>query len=107
LVASYKVSFFKNLLSSDGHQFKCLQGAIEIRARSVDHAVQVAQHRFARLHRMPHWMLHADDLEVEMDGKTIAYQVNVLKPSTRGMPPSRAARTIECNRRRRRNSQRI
>lgn len=74
-VTSYKVSFFKNLLSSDGHQFKCLQGTIEIRrARSVDRAVQAAERRFARLQRMPHWMIHADNLELEINGKKIDYR---------------------------------
>ena len=68
----YKVNFFKNLLSSDGHRFKCLQQAIEIRrARNVDRAVQAAERRYARFHRAPDWKLYADDLEVEIDGKKI------------------------------------
>jgi hypothetical protein len=55
----YRVtSFFKTLLSSDGHRFKCPQGAIEIIcARSPDRAVQAAQHRFERLRQMPEWTL--------------------------------------------------
>lgn len=71
-MASYKVSFFKNLLSSDGHPFKCLQRAIDIRrAKSVDRAVQAAERRFERFHRVPDWKLHADTLEVEADGKKV------------------------------------
>ena len=67
---SYKVSFFKDLLSSNGHQFKCLQKAVEIRrARSAERAVQAAERRFARLHRVRDWKLHADLLEVEIDGR--------------------------------------
>jgi len=74
-VTSYKVGFFKNLLSSDGHQFKCPQGTIEIRrAKSANRAVQAAERRFARSHRVPHWMLHADDIELEIDGKKIDYR---------------------------------
>lgn len=66
----YRVKFFKNLLSPDGHRFKCLQKAIEIRrARSMDRAVQAAERRFARLHRVPDWKLHADLLEVKIDGR--------------------------------------
>src|SRR6266511_4580652 len=30
VMSTYHVSFFKNLLSSDGHQFKCLQQRIDI-----------------------------------------------------------------------------
>jgi hypothetical protein len=43
---SYRVSFFKNLLSTDGHQFRCLQQSIVIRrARSVERAVEAAKRR--------------------------------------------------------------
>lgn len=67
---SYKVSFFKDLLNSNGHRFKCLQKAVEIRrAKSVERAVQAAERRFARLHRVRDWKLHADLLEVEIDGR--------------------------------------
>jgi hypothetical protein len=31
----YRVTFFKNLLSSDGHPFKCIQRAIDIRHRGM------------------------------------------------------------------------
>ena len=71
---SYEVSFFKYLLSSDGHPFNCLQATIEIRrAKSIDRAVKAAQRRFARLHLAPRWTLYADTLEVNADGKKIAY----------------------------------
>ena len=74
---SYKVSFFKDLLSSDGHRFKCLQRAIEIhRARSLDRAVQAAERRYERLHRTHDWQVHADSLEVEIDGRKIKYRPN-------------------------------
>jgi hypothetical protein len=73
-VTSFRVRFFKNLLSSDGHQFKCLQQTIDVRlARSVDRAVKAAERRFARGHRAPDWNLHADLLEVEVDGKRVDY----------------------------------
>lgn len=71
---AYKVSFFKTLLSSEGHQFKCLQATIEIhRAWNVSRAVQAAERRFARFHRVPDWTLHADTIEVAVDGKTLDY----------------------------------
>jgi hypothetical protein len=41
---SYWVSFFKNLLSTDGHQFRCLQQSIVIRrARGVEWVVEAAK----------------------------------------------------------------
>jgi hypothetical protein len=47
---SYRVSFFKNLLNSNGQQFSCLQQSIVIRrAKSVERAVEAAKRRFERL----------------------------------------------------------
>jgi hypothetical protein len=41
---SSRVSFFEDLLSSDGHQFRCLQRSIVIRrARSVERAAEAAK----------------------------------------------------------------
>jgi hypothetical protein len=33
-MSRYHVSFFKNLLSSDGHPFKCLQRRIDVNGRA-------------------------------------------------------------------------
>ena len=66
----YKVSFFKELLSSDGHPFTCLQQEIEIsRARSPEHAIATAQRRYERMHRVPSWRLHADLIQLEIEGR--------------------------------------
>jgi hypothetical protein len=68
----YRVSFFKDLLSSDGHPFKCIQQVIEIRrSRSADRAVEAAELRYERLHNIPDWRLYADCLELEVDGKKV------------------------------------
>jgi hypothetical protein len=65
---SYRVSFFKELLSSDGHHFRCLQQSIVIRrARSVERAVEAAKRRFERRCRVTDWRLYADGVELEMD----------------------------------------
>ena len=65
---SYRVSFFKALLSSDGHQFRCLQQSIVIRrARSVERAVEAAKRRFERRCRVTDWRLYADGVELEME----------------------------------------
>jgi hypothetical protein len=63
----YRVSFFKYLLSSDGHPAKALQRTIEVRsAKSADRAVRAAQHRYARECALPSWTLHADMVEVQI-----------------------------------------
>ena len=68
---SYRVSFFKNLLSTDGDQFRCLQQSIVIRrARSVERAVEAAKRRFERLCHVVDWRLHADGVELEMDRRS-------------------------------------
>ena len=61
----YRVTFFKNLLSPDGHPFKCPQKTIEVhRARSSERALAAAQHRYQRLNKDRNWTLHADTAEI-------------------------------------------
>ena len=65
-MCGYRVSFFKTLLSSDGHRFKCLQETIDIRsAEDVDRAVEAAKRDFERVRRVPDWTLHADAFELQ------------------------------------------
>jgi hypothetical protein len=62
----YRVTFFKNLLSSDGHQFKCPQDIIEIRrARTKGRAIRAAQLRYERGKNVRNWNVCADLFEVE------------------------------------------
>lgn len=82
-MAGYRVSFFKDLLSSDGHLFKCKQHSIAIRsARSPERAIIAAERRFERQHRVRSWTYHADYYELEDD---------VMPRATK---PETAARTI-------------
>ncbi len=70
----YRVSFFKHLVNSDGHPFRCIQQVIEVRqARSPDRAVKAAELRYERLHRVHDWTLHSDCLELEIDGRKVEY----------------------------------
>ena len=63
-MATYHVSFFKNLLSSDGHPFKCLQRRIDVsEAESRAQAAASASRAFEVLYGSP-WELHADSIEV-------------------------------------------
>jgi hypothetical protein len=44
----YQVKLFKDLLSSDGHPFHCLQSIIDVEAESPDRAVQLVLHDMRR-----------------------------------------------------------
>jgi hypothetical protein len=63
-MSTYHVSFFKNLLSSDGHPFKCLQRPID--AESDPQAAESASRTFEALYGC-HWKLHADSIEINAD----------------------------------------
>ena len=46
-MSRYRVSFFKNLLSIDGHNHRCLQQSIVIRrAKSAERAIEAAKRLF-------------------------------------------------------------
>jgi len=63
-MSAYHVSFFKNLLNSDGHPFKCLQRRIDVSdAESTAQAAESASRAFEALYGCP-WKLHADSIEV-------------------------------------------
>jgi len=67
-MTTYRVKFFKNLVSSDGHPFKCLQKVVDIRrSKSPERAVEAAKHRFRRAGHLADWKLHADTLEAEVE----------------------------------------
>ena len=64
MMSLYHVNFFKYLLSSDGHQFKCLQRQIDIsNVESPEQAEESALRAFEALYGCP-WKLHADSIEV-------------------------------------------
>jgi hypothetical protein len=66
-MSTYHVSFFKNLLSSDGHPFKCLQRRIDVtEAESDAQAAESASRTFEALYGC-HWKLHADSIEINAD----------------------------------------
>jgi hypothetical protein len=64
-MASYCVNFYRVLLSSDGHPFRCLQGQIDVpEVESSTEAAEIASKRFEALHRIPDWKIHADAREI-------------------------------------------
>lgn len=61
----YRVSFYKDVLSSDGHCFKCLQQQIDVPdSTNTAQAAESASKTFASLHGLRDWKLYADSLEV-------------------------------------------
>jgi hypothetical protein len=77
-MSTYRVSFFKKLLSSDGHPFKCLQRRIDVTdAESATQAVESASRSFEAFYGCP-WKLHADSIEVNADpGERVEAQSNI------------------------------
>jgi len=67
VVKPYIVTFFKHVLSSDGHDFNALQEKIEICADTAGQALEAAQQRFASPRGIPDWRYHADSVEIAAD----------------------------------------
>ena len=58
--------YYKNLLSSDGHQFKCLQKQFDLpNVESAKKAQEIAAHQFESLHGLHSLRWFADVIEVE------------------------------------------
>jgi len=65
-MSHYRVYYYKNLLSSDGHQFKCLQQQIDLpTVESLEKAKEIAAHQFESLHGLHSLRWFADVIEVE------------------------------------------
>jgi hypothetical protein len=75
IMTIYRVSFLKDVLSSDGHLFKCIQQVIDIAdAKDPGSAAESAQLKYQELRGIRDWKLHADYLELEADGKKVDYR---------------------------------
>ena len=71
-MTGYRCSFYKTLLSSDGHRFKCLQGEIEVvNSKTAADAKAQASSQFARERGLCDWRIYADDIEVMTLGADI------------------------------------
>jgi hypothetical protein len=60
----FNVNFFKEILSSDGHHFKCLQRTFGVTAPNEKQAVESAKLEFEKEARVP-WAARADACEAE------------------------------------------
>ena len=62
----YRVSYYKNLLSSDGHQFKCLQKQFDLpNVESAEKAQEIAARQSESLLGLHSLRWFADVIEVE------------------------------------------
>jgi hypothetical protein len=74
-MALYLVTFVKRVLNSSGHEFTCVQREVVVRhARSVDRAVKAAERWFEHIRHIPYWKLHADRLELKIDGRKVDFE---------------------------------
>jgi hypothetical protein len=65
-MSHYRVNYYKNLLSSDGHQFKCLQQQIDLpNVESAGKAEEIAARQFESLHGLHSLRWFAPVIEVE------------------------------------------
>jgi hypothetical protein len=63
----YRVAFFKSLLSSDGHPFKCLQEQIVLSDMETStQAAECASKLFAAHHGSLEWRFYADEVQVTL-----------------------------------------
>ncbi len=61
----YRVSFFKRLANSIGHEIEACQRIIDIRAANRSNALKAACRRFAAHAGIKSWMQHADTAKIE------------------------------------------
>lgn len=66
-MSAYRVTVFKNLLNSNGHQFRCLQKQFDrVDADSPDQAADCAARQIEKLYGLRSWKAIMDSMEVEL-----------------------------------------
>ena len=86
--ARYRVRFYKDLLSSNGQAFRCLQKVIEIGcARSTERASRAALLRFERLTNVRDWRERPDLIETER----LDQALSVVRPRDVSAKPTMVA----------------
>ena len=63
-MARYIARFMKSVLGENGHEAEICQRSIEIEARSVTDAAELAKMRFCEAENVRDWLLHADRVHV-------------------------------------------
>ena len=65
-MTSHRIRFTKRISDDTGHTHQTTQAVVDVRrARDAHRALRAAQHRFARMHRVKSWEIHADGFEVD------------------------------------------
>jgi len=81
-MSDYIVTFFKSVLSSDGHETKAPQMVLNVQATHRAEAEKQSQLRFAQLRGIWDWRLHADSCEVlETKVEDATSQIEAIEPS--------------------------
>jgi hypothetical protein len=62
----YRVSFFKRLTDSTGHEVDAIQGAVEVEGHQKSRAILSAQSKFAKMKDVQSWSLRADHVRVDV-----------------------------------------
>jgi len=76
----YSVSFFRDLLSSDGHAFKCVQRVITVDADSPDKAINAAKQQFEHHCGTGDWRLYAEAVECEVKLRPLRRMPKATRP---------------------------
>lgn len=71
---TYEITFYKNLLSSDGRPFRCPQQVITAEGQTSDEAVDAAKREFASRWKIRDWRQHADEYDVAMQDKSMSFK---------------------------------
>ncbi len=91
-MARYIMTFFKYVLSSNGHHFKAPQEKIEVRADTSEQAIEAAKRHFASMRQIPDWRYHADTVEVAMGSARNVDVVGYSSLTCRGKKRTRSPR---------------
>jgi hypothetical protein len=91
-MSSYRVSFYNELVNSQGRVFKVCQRSVEVRsARTIDRAITAAKRKFENEEGIGHWRHRARSIEVEpMPPKTPVAQATTAAGKSTAATPARA-----------------
>jgi hypothetical protein len=62
----YRVSFFKRLTDSTGHQVDAIQGVVEVEGSRKSRAILSARRKFTKIKGVQSWSLRADYERVDV-----------------------------------------
>jgi hypothetical protein len=72
-MSTYHVTFYKKLLSSDGHPFNCVQGDLSVDGQHPRQAAESACRQFETARGVRNWSELADYFDLEVADRPIGY----------------------------------